>query len=60
MKSPELCQFMPKPYQIMRKNFFFVPNLKSLSLKMPAKHSFCELDILLCHMKGSAPTDPKN
>ena len=40
---------------------FFGPKLKSLTIKLTEKTQFeiSEINVLLCHMTGSAPIDPK-
>ena len=59
---PEVHQFASKQlpkyaYEFCR---FFGPYLKSLSLKLTEiKCNFSEINVLLCHMTGSAPIDPQ-
>ena len=48
---------MKDAYEFCR---FFGPNLKFLTLKLTEKTTqFSEVNVLLCHMTGSAPFDPK-
>ena len=51
--SASICQNMHEFYR------FFGPNLKSLTLKLTEKRNFSEINILLCHMTGSALIEPK-
>ena len=37
----------------------FWSQLKSLALKLTEKPNFSEINVLLCHITGSALTDPK-